>query len=502
MPGAPRSCGCQTCKDRKIKCDETWPECGNCVRKGVPCPGPTQLLKFIMNQDHSTPQSVLRRAGYLRKGQNAAQASGMQLHPHSSPQSVYKSTSRGPNTGPLRPALVTVDDGVAARLVGHLGTSGKDQMITQTEILRHLPKRMSANQSLRDSVDLLCSVWSSRRSGRAAEEFITMPLYGKAIRSLSRILKTDQAFTMETLAAILIMQRAEALFDPGHRPLIHSKGIATLLARVGAPKKGDKFHASVFAETYSVMIPYWMMTGWDSLLEKPPWRDAVVRGLTEYTGVPELKPYLDTAFDKNNRICEKAPVLIQGILALFKDPEHKEFPATSPFVKQMTEEFRTAETSVREAAYAIFDKAMKLGAIIEEEKPTPLTSTSYNFSSTHLAQSLVSYLSFHIYILRLRCQWNASFQLPDAPDLYKVFQDACIRIWKFVPFMQKAWLFLLRHLQSSLAISFEAANQEEKDYILSIFENLDSHGKKEFRTREELRSQLEQQSLLLQMEWR
>lgn len=236
------------------QCDETWPECDNCARKGAPCPGPTQLLKFIMNQDHSTPQSMLRRAGYLRKSQNAAQAAGMQLHPHSSLQSIYKPTSSGPNTGPLRPALVTVDDGVAARLVGHLGISGKDQMITQTEILRHLPKRMSANQSLRDSVDLLCSVWSSRRSGRAAEEFITMPLYGKAIRSLSRILKTDQAFTMETLAAILIMQRAEALFDPGHRPLIHSKGIATLLGRVGAPKKGDKFHASVFAETYSVMV--------------------------------------------------------------------------------------------------------------------------------------------------------------------------------------------------------------------------------------------------------
>ncbi|CAG9983563.1 unnamed protein product [Clonostachys byssicola] len=329
-----------------------------------------------------------------------------------------------------------------------------------------------------------------------------MPLYGKAIRSLSQTLKTDQAFTMETLAAILIMQRAEALFDPGHRPLIHSKGIASLLARVGPPKAGDKFHASVFAETYSVMIPYWMMTGWDNLIEKPPWRDAVVSGLTEYTGVPELKPYFYTAFDKNNRLCEKVPVLMQGIMVLFQDPEHEKFSAISPFVQQMTEEFRTAETSVREAVYAIFDEAMKLGAIIEEDKSTPLTRTSYNFSSTHLAQSLVSYLSFHIYILRLRYQWNVSFQLPDAPDLYKIFQDACIRIWKFVPFMQKAWLFLLRHLQSSLAISFEAANEDEKDYILSIFENLDRHGKKESRTREELRSQLEQQSLLLQMEWR
>ncbi|KAF5012824.1 hypothetical protein FDECE_1113 [Fusarium decemcellulare] len=40
--------GCQTCKRRKIKCDETKPECGNCIRFGVCCdfsPIPSQPIR-------------------------------------------------------------------------------------------------------------------------------------------------------------------------------------------------------------------------------------------------------------------------------------------------------------------------------------------------------------------------------------------------------------------------------------------------------------------------
>ncbi|KAH7239511.1 hypothetical protein BKA59DRAFT_484627 [Fusarium tricinctum] len=29
--------GCQHCKKRKIKCDETWPVCRNCIRNNATC---------------------------------------------------------------------------------------------------------------------------------------------------------------------------------------------------------------------------------------------------------------------------------------------------------------------------------------------------------------------------------------------------------------------------------------------------------------------------------
>ncbi|KAF2840194.1 hypothetical protein M501DRAFT_991220 [Patellaria atrata CBS 101060] len=38
--------GCLRCKRQKLKCDETKPQCGRCVRVGGQCPGYTRLLKW------------------------------------------------------------------------------------------------------------------------------------------------------------------------------------------------------------------------------------------------------------------------------------------------------------------------------------------------------------------------------------------------------------------------------------------------------------------------
>ncbi|KAF2090564.1 hypothetical protein K490DRAFT_61884 [Saccharata proteae CBS 121410] len=48
MVGVPKSKGCRTCIDRKIKCDETWPTCGNCQKSQKYCPGKSdRYRKFV-----------------------------------------------------------------------------------------------------------------------------------------------------------------------------------------------------------------------------------------------------------------------------------------------------------------------------------------------------------------------------------------------------------------------------------------------------------------------
>ncbi|KAK1239745.1 hypothetical protein MKX07_001199 [Trichoderma sp. CBMAI-0711] len=47
MVGVPRSSGCQLCRQRRVKCDEARPECGNCRKYGVQCPGYERAIKFV-----------------------------------------------------------------------------------------------------------------------------------------------------------------------------------------------------------------------------------------------------------------------------------------------------------------------------------------------------------------------------------------------------------------------------------------------------------------------
>ncbi|KAK5987910.1 Sterol uptake control protein 2 [Cladobotryum mycophilum] len=53
--------GCSTCKRRKVKCDETKPECGPCLRLGLHCAYNTQQLRDDDSGDSST-STVLGRA--------------------------------------------------------------------------------------------------------------------------------------------------------------------------------------------------------------------------------------------------------------------------------------------------------------------------------------------------------------------------------------------------------------------------------------------------------
>ena len=52
MVGVPRSTGCQLCRSRRVKCDECHPECGNCTKYGVPCPGYDRDIKFVDRKHH------------------------------------------------------------------------------------------------------------------------------------------------------------------------------------------------------------------------------------------------------------------------------------------------------------------------------------------------------------------------------------------------------------------------------------------------------------------
>ncbi|GFF38236.1 hypothetical protein IFM51744_03726 [Aspergillus udagawae] len=56
-----RSRGCKPCRQKRIKCDETEPECGQCLRRGRKCPGPLTGL-IILESKPEDPTKFRRLA--------------------------------------------------------------------------------------------------------------------------------------------------------------------------------------------------------------------------------------------------------------------------------------------------------------------------------------------------------------------------------------------------------------------------------------------------------
>lgn len=150
----------------------------------------------------------------------------------------------------------TAADRVAGHLAHHLDSSFDRCMASDLMYLPYVPQHLDRNPSLRDSVDLLCSVWAAHRRQEPTTEFINMPMYGKAIRSLSKTLQSDQAFTVETIASIVILQKTEDLFNPGLKQFRHEQGLTTILSTVGPPPTGDMFHGSIVGEIYGLLVGY------------------------------------------------------------------------------------------------------------------------------------------------------------------------------------------------------------------------------------------------------
>ncbi|KAL7951719.1 hypothetical protein V8C42DRAFT_15528 [Trichoderma barbatum] len=69
--GSQRVHACQTCRRRKIKCDNKRPACSQCIRQKKKCPGPTEGLIFIHSVNDSQPQQQRQLVRYHWNDQQA-----------------------------------------------------------------------------------------------------------------------------------------------------------------------------------------------------------------------------------------------------------------------------------------------------------------------------------------------------------------------------------------------------------------------------------------------
>ena len=116
-----RSAGCFECRKRKVRCDETKPECNTCVRRGTKCPGYRPAQAFILHNfdAHGEKPSLIKEDENRYKYASQASSTSQNDATFSSKAIVRREdTQTEPEDAPL-PKQVSA---VAADRIQHLGT--------------------------------------------------------------------------------------------------------------------------------------------------------------------------------------------------------------------------------------------------------------------------------------------------------------------------------------------------------------------------------------------
>ncbi|KAF2003145.1 hypothetical protein P154DRAFT_111674 [Amniculicola lignicola CBS 123094] len=118
-----RSSGCFSCRARKVRCDETKPECNNCVRRGTRCLGYRPAQSFVIHtfDRHTEKPSIIKEDDerYKRTESLQGEASNKENTDHQHCTSKTKRSIGAVLSEPAVPAQVSP---VAIERVQYLGT--------------------------------------------------------------------------------------------------------------------------------------------------------------------------------------------------------------------------------------------------------------------------------------------------------------------------------------------------------------------------------------------
>ncbi|CAH0053994.1 unnamed protein product [Clonostachys solani] len=482
MPGVPKSAGCRTCKQRRIKCDETWPTCAHCKHMNVKCPGPTSLIKFIVHKtsdvssgrkgspqtNHSGSALRLRKVQYAKVDDESAGYGLLQVTPRSNP--------------------TTVADRVGLRLVGNMERGRIGVAGIYMTYLPELPKRLATGACLRDSADLFCSAWSSfRRRDLQQGGLMGMPQYGKALRSLGRALLNDHHRDVETLAAMVLLERTSRLFnrDP-HQTGIHLKAIREVFRQRGPPDVKDELDVAATNEIHGLLLRDDSRNEENSFLYKSPWKEALSYCADHMVPLNDVRPYLiDDVWVLYG--CSKQ---LYALLPEFQQAcRYSSITEATAQALQIRDQLQGLREALKDKPIKLWGKALEAGVITKAPDDKSITGHKYSFDSVFLASMYQKILLVRLVIMRMIRNLEDIWGAPDI-TISTEFREVSVYVWKMIPYVRSLESVIAIDMVRPIFFSYEAANSEEKEYLLDSMLEIDDNIGRYPRDRKELEATL------------
>jgi len=208
-----RSAGCFECRKRKVRCDETKPECNTCLRRGTKCPGYRPTQSFILHEFNDQTE----RPAIIREDENRYRYANQQ-----SPEGSDSAGSNGGVVGHLQPGNLRPSDGhivrqvspIAIERVQHIGSfidlflpkTGANSMPPPSALMLVLPSLPATSSALLAAIDALSAAQLAVNNRNYPLINRSRSLYGGALtKMLGAIQSTASAMEDETLLATYLL---------------------------------------------------------------------------------------------------------------------------------------------------------------------------------------------------------------------------------------------------------------------------------------------------------
>ncbi|KAL3469564.1 hypothetical protein BJX99DRAFT_69182 [Aspergillus californicus] len=266
MVGVPRSKACQTCLQRRVKCDLTRPECLQCTRRSTKCPGYEKRWKFLI--ETTVPSKKARRTipqKPLDQGRDPATPEDQTIDECVAPNLVVQAFDiQGKET---------FCSFLTASFPAQFASCGGRVDVNWIQYARQ--PILDAPQALTWAFRSLATLHIGRTYHDSEKITSSRHMYSRALSYLSDLIGHPRYVRgSETLATAILLNIYE--MQDGVSPLSwlgHARGLATLLQL-----RGPEFHRNGFGTTLlkscrSLLVAEAFVRGGQCFLDQPEWQE-------------------------------------------------------------------------------------------------------------------------------------------------------------------------------------------------------------------------------------
>ncbi|KAK4062584.1 transcriptional regulator family: Fungal Specific TF [Trichoderma aggressivum f. europaeum] len=280
MVGVPRSSGCQLCRQRRVKCDEARPECGNCRKYGTGCPGYERAIKFVSGKHtiRSKGSRPLQTSNQKTTGAASSEASPSTTSTLSAAATTPESIGGGGGTSGTTAAAAVVATSLVASLqpnralfIGTLMDMAQTRLASKdvSTFLGFFGRLKFDEFGTAAALDgAICSLSLHLMGKELADDSLvarSRTVYGWSLGALQVTLRHPTKWkTSETFCSAVLLCFFE-LFAGTSSPetwLQHAQGIATLMEQRGPAAHAQGNDAAILF-SFRGILPEWRKVIYD-----------------------------------------------------------------------------------------------------------------------------------------------------------------------------------------------------------------------------------------------
>ncbi|KAF3389569.1 Uncharacterized protein F1880_004248 [Penicillium rolfsii] len=275
MVGVPRSTGCQTCIRRRVKCDETHPECLRCQRRGLSCPGYVKARKFYVYSKNVAidPGEAASKSTTIQPSQSSPSSPTDLIFISSSMDQVVAPSLTAKNIDlQCREGFCTfLDTKYRYQYYGHSCRLG----VTWFDMVR------SNQYSTAEAFNWGLRSVGALQMGRALQDdrlvHASREMYGRGLYHMARTLNNPAQVTADsTLAAAILLGGYEMANVTGAKAwMLHSRGISHLYQLRGAQAHADGMGRTLLLSFKGFLVYEALLNGESCFLEDEEWKQII-----------------------------------------------------------------------------------------------------------------------------------------------------------------------------------------------------------------------------------